>query len=372
MSHDGDAGVHPVDALFSGVIGQPRAVTQLKAAARHPVHAYLLFGPPGSGRAAAARGLAAALLCAENGCGNCPECRRALSGLHPDVVEYARTGATLTVEDAGVIRRQALMKPVEGDRQILVVRDIQSAVRSAPALLKTIEEPPPGTIFVLLADDLPAEMATIVSRCVLIRFDAVPEQVVARWLVEQGVDPDLSATVAAASGGRLDRARLMSEDPGFAHRQRLWRSVAQRLDGTGTAVCELASELLAATEEGLAPLRARHAQELAALVEQSEAAGQRGVAGRKQIDDRMKREERRWRTDDLRFGLTALAEEYRDRLLGAVAMPQPGAMPVGAPERRRMARHLDAIHAASAALDRNVNELLLLDGLLVELSDLDQ
>ena len=76
----------PVAALFEGVVGQPTAVAQLRASARRPVHAYLLHGPPGSGKRAAARGFAAALLCPQGGCGTCSTCRRALAGTHPDLV----------------------------------------------------------------------------------------------------------------------------------------------------------------------------------------------------------------------------------------------------------------------------------------------
>jgi DNA polymerase-3 subunit delta' len=88
---------HPVTAspsplLFEAVVGQERAVSRLVDASRRPVHAYLLHGPPGSGKRAAARGLAAALLCGDGGCGTCNSCRRALAGTHPDLVTIERTG----------------------------------------------------------------------------------------------------------------------------------------------------------------------------------------------------------------------------------------------------------------------------------------
>src|SRR5580692_12308873 len=99
--------VIPVAELFEEVVGQPRAVTQLMAAARRPVHAYLLHGPPGSGKRAAARGLAAALLCPDGGCGVCNVCRRALAGTHPDLVEVERTGASISVGDAQTVVTRA-------------------------------------------------------------------------------------------------------------------------------------------------------------------------------------------------------------------------------------------------------------------------
>ena len=80
----------PAATLFDEVVGQPAAVAQLMAASRRPVHAYLLHGPPGSGKRPAARALAAALLCPDGGCGHCNTCRRALAGTHPDLVVVER------------------------------------------------------------------------------------------------------------------------------------------------------------------------------------------------------------------------------------------------------------------------------------------
>ena len=361
-------GALPAPELFEGVVGQPRAVAQLMAAARRPVHAYLLHGPPGSGKRAAARGLAAALLCPSGGCGRCNSCRRALAGSHPDLVTVERSGATLDVDEARVITMRAQRRPLESARQILMVNDIHLAGRAAPALLKTIEEPPASTVFVLVADDLPSSVATIVSRCVQIPFDAISPTVMTAWLVDPVVDLALAESVAAASGGRLDRARLLVNDAGFAARQQKWRSVPARLDGTGAAAATVAFELLASADDALAPLREQHTQEIAALVEQAEANGSKGVPGRKQMEDRHKREERRWRTDDLRFGLATLAEVYRDRLVGTVGAADGPGSPGSATERRRAAREVDAITEASTALGRNANESLLMDALMVELS----
>ena len=115
-------------------------------------------------------------------------------------------------------------------------------------------------------------------------------------------------------------------------------------------------------------MRERHAQELATLEEQAEAMGARGVPGRKGVEDRHKREERRWRTDDLRMGLALLAEAYRDRLVATVEGDVLAGLPGVDADRRGAAAHVDAVGRASAALSRNVREGLLLEALMVELS----
>ncbi len=361
---------HPTPApeLFEEVVGQPMAVAQLMAAARRPVHAYLLHGPPGSGKRAAARGLAAALLCPLGGCGRCNTCRRALNGTHPDLVVAERAGASIDIDEARTIVARAQRRPLESARQVLMVTDVHLADRAAPALLKTVEEPPPSTVFVLVADALPSSLATIVSRCVRVPFDPVPHPAMVGWLVARGADADHAEAVASASGGRLDRARLLVSDEGFVARQDQWRSVPFRLDGTGAAAAAVASDLLGSADEALAPLRAQHRAELAALAEQAEITGARGITGRRQVEEAHKREERRWRTDDLRFGLATLAGVYRDRLIDATGPDGRAGSAGNAAEGRRTARQVDAIGDASVALGRNANESLLLDALMVELS----
>ena len=356
----------PVESLFADVIGQESAVEALRAAARRPVHAYLFCGPPGTGRRPAARAFAAALLCPRGGCGECDTCRRALAGTHPDLVVVERTGPAVGVDEARRLVGLSQHRPFESTRQVLVVGDVHLAIRSAPALLKTLEEPPSSTVFVLIADDVPPELVTVASRCVTIEFKPIGEDDVARWLVDRGTPPGEAAEVAADCGGDLERARLLAEDPGHAARVALWRSVPDRLDGTGAAAATLARELLAAGEAGLAPLRAQQAAEIERLTEEAKTMGERGLPRRREITDRHHREERQLRTWELRAGLGVLARAYRDRLVDAlrVAGSPGGQLTEAAPYERAAAM----VSETTATLERNPNERLLLEALFVRLS----
>jgi DNA polymerase-3 subunit delta' len=344
-----------VTILYDDVVGQERAVAHLRAAAPAPVHAYLFVGPPGAGKGAAARSFAAALLCPDGGCGACAACRRARAGTHPDVVVVERVGPFITVEQADEIIRLAHRSPVEGTRKVLVLVDFHLVRETAPKLLKTIEEPPASTVFVVLAEDVPAELVTIASRCVRIDFAGLAPAQLADALVGEGVEPALAADVAEAAGGRLDRARLLASDPGFAERRAAWQAVPGRLDGTGAAAAVVARELLDLLDAAaVAPLEARHAEEVVALEERVERYGERG-AGRKELLERHKRERKRLSDDELRFGLSTLEAHYRRALAAARD-------PAGCLEA------LDALHQAQAAVTRNPNKALLLQALLVRLT----
>jgi DNA polymerase III subunit delta' len=364
----------PAAALFDGVVGQERAVAVLRAATRNPVHAYLFVGQPGSGPRAAARGFAAALLCPYGGCGACDACRRALGGTHQDLVTLERTGAAIDVDDARRLGTLALRRPLEAARQVLVVGDVHLAERAAPALLKTLEEPPATTVFVLLADDVPPDLATVASRCVEISFPPVRTETIAAWLAERGTDPTRARLVAEGSGGNVERARLLAEDPGFADRLSLWRSIPSRLDGHGAVAGALAREVLTTTDRALAPLRAEHEEELAALEADAKAMGERGLPGRKDVLDRQHREERRWRTEELRTGLGVLARAYRDRLVDSVAPSAATATEQMRPFRPDEAKGDEVAVAlvsdAAVALRRNAQETLLLEALFVRLGRL--
>src|SRR5947209_2766109 len=260
--------------LFADVVGQDRAVAELRAAAVKPVHAYLLVGPPGTGKRAAARSFAAALLCPNGGDGTCDTCRRVLGGLHPDVIVKERQGARITVEDAREITRVAARSPVEAARKVIVLADFHLAADVAPALLKTIEEPPASTIFVILAELVPPELITIASRCVTVEFGPVAPELVVEVLLQEGVDEDTARQAASGSGGRLDRARLLASDPGFGERRAAWAAVPDRLDGTGAAVATVVDELEGMLDAAVEPLRARHAEERAQLEERAKVAGE--------------------------------------------------------------------------------------------------
>jgi DNA polymerase-3 subunit delta' len=358
--------------LYADVVGQEQAVSALHAAAGHPVHAYLLIGPEGTGRMAAARSFAASLLCPErglhpDGSADCETCARVLAETHPDVTVIEREGPAITIDMARKITQLAARSPVEGDRKVMVLLDFHLVREAGPALLKTIEEPPASTIFVILAEYVPPELVTIASRCVRVDFAPLPSALVAATLRAEGVPDDQADLLASAAGGRLDRARLLASDPEFAVRAEAWRSLPSRLDSPGSAVAGLADELVGLLDSSVAPLRGRHDAEVATLDARNAAftevvgrsgGGRAARSGAKELEERHRRELRRQRTDELRAGLATLAAVYRDRLAA------------GGPLAASALLAIRLIQDLNANLAYNPSEAIQLQALLARLSRL--
>ena len=306
------------------VVGQPGAVRRLAAAVGEPVHAYLLVGPPGSGKQALAHAFAAALLSAgaPDEAARERHVRLALAGQHPDLRLVEPEGNTFRKSDAERVVRSATLAPVEGTRKVIIADGCEDMEDEAAGyLLKTVEEPPASTVFVLLTTEIVPELVTIASRCVRVELFALPAEVVADRLVAEGVDRDRAVAAAAAAAGDLDRARTLATDDRLALRHQAWRDVPRRLDGTGHRAATLVAELQSMIGEALGPLQERQAAEVAALDEQIEQYGLRG-SGRKDLETRHKREVRRFRTAELRLGLATLAAVYRDALVDAGPPPR--------------------------------------------------
>ncbi|MEJ7719415.1 MAG: hypothetical protein WKF58_02765 [Ilumatobacteraceae bacterium] len=158
------------------------------------MHAYALVGPSGSTKDVAARAFAAEVLVAAT-----PErdaertMRLASAGEHPDIHEFHRVGPGISAEQARDVVVQSSIAPVEGERKVLILNEFHLVRPEAAAiLLKSIEEPPASTIFLICADFVPPELVTIASRCVRIAFGAVDDDLVVELLVAEGNDPAMA------------------------------------------------------------------------------------------------------------------------------------------------------------------------------------
>lgn len=244
---------------WHSIRGHDRVVDDLRKTLAHGrfPHAFLFVGPEGVGKKAFALRLAQALLCervpetALDPCGVCPGCQQVLAGSHPDVLQVARPEEKHDLP-IKVIRDLCLdlgLKPMHGSRRVAIVDDADDLNdEAANAFLKTLEEPPPGSVLILVGTTAEVQLDTIVSRCRVVRFDPVPEPELAAVLIEQGVaaNPVEAERLARLGEGSVSRAIGLA-DPEL---ERFRRGMIDALaDPRGFDGPPMASRLLAYIKE---------------------------------------------------------------------------------------------------------------------------
>jgi len=222
-------------SIWSNLVGQDLAITSLQAAVADArklergepgpamTHAWLITGPPGSGRSSAATKFAAALVCPEDGCGRCNVCRLAPVGGHPDVEVVVPEGSEILIDIVERLRHIAAQAPTQSPWRVIVVEDADRLTdKSGSQLLKNIEEPTAHTVWVLCAPSVADVLPTIASRTRHISLRTPSTANVAELLVASyGVDPSLASLAARASQGHIGRARaLATDDDARIRRQR--------------------------------------------------------------------------------------------------------------------------------------------------------
>ncbi|MFK0221615.1 DNA polymerase III subunit delta' [Streptomyces vinaceus] len=398
--------------VWDDLVGQERVQAQLAAAARDAdalvtaveagtappaaskmTHAWLFTGPPGSGRATAARAFAAALQCTspdralggEPGCGFCDGCHTTLVGTHADV-EVVRTDLlSIGVKETRDLVRRAQLSPAVGRWQVIVLEDADRLTEGAGnVLLKAVEEPAPRTVWLLCAPSLEDVLPTIRSRCRHLTLRTPPVSAVADVLVRRdGIEPAVAAAAARATQGHIDRARRLATDESARTRRAAVLKLPLRIDDVGQCL-KAAQELVDAAGEDAKQVAeevdTKETEDLRAALGAGAGTGgrmPRGTAGvMKELEDRQKRRRTRTQRDTLDLALTDLTGFYRDVL----ALQLGSSLAIANEEIRgdlervarasgpeRTLRRIEAIIACREALDRNVAPLLAVEAMTMSL-----
>lgn len=387
--------------VFGELVGQDHAVAALRAAAADApaaraglpsqamTHAWLITGPPGSGRSTAALAFAAALVCPDGGCGHCAECVAVRHSAHADVEHIVPESVTYSVAETRELVRRSAMSPSRAPWHVFVLEDADRLnAESANTLLKSIEEPTPGTVWILCAPSTEDVLPTIRSRCRhLMLATPTTAEVAAALTAALGVDPAMAAFAARAAQGHIGRARALATDESARLRRQDVLRIPSQLRDLGACLA-LAAELVATVTDDASsicdPLEAREMHALrAAYGEGAEGRGigtveRRAKGAVKALEDRQKRRRRRVVRDQLDRAIVDLVAFYRDVLvlqLGAASDLVNGEM---RPQLERIAaestaeetlRRVDALERTRHLLEANVAPLLAFESLTVALRD---
>ncbi|MEZ0357178.1 DNA polymerase III subunit delta' [Mycobacterium sp. ENV421] len=393
-----------MSGVFTRLVGQSAVEAELVGAARaargdsaHDVaatgtmtHAWLITGPPGSGRSVAAQCFAAALQCTAEGtpgCGECRACTTTMAGTHGDVRRIIPEGLSIGVHEMRAIVQIASRRPSTGRWQIVVVEDADRLTEGAAnALLKVVEEPPPSTVFLLCAPSVdPEDIAiTLRSRCRHVALVTPPAGAIAQVLIDRdGLSAEEAHWAASISGGHVGRARRLATDPDARDRRSRALSLA-RDAATPSRAYAAAEELVATAEAEAKALNVGRDEAEADELRTALGAGGtgkgtagtlRGSAGAiKDLERRQKSRQTRASRDALDRALIDLATYFRDALVvangaGSVAPNHPDmaervAALAAHASPERLLRCIEAVLECREALAINVKPKFAVDAMV--------
>jgi DNA polymerase-3 subunit delta' len=243
---------------WSQLIGHRPQIDYFKrvVAQNRLAHAYLFIGPPGVGKRRFALELAKALLCesarpqgAVEACDRCDSCLLVDAGTHPDLFQVARPEEKneMPIAVMSELCRNFSFKSARGHGKIGIIDDADDFnEESANCFLKTLEEPPPNSLFILISTSLDRQLATIKSRCQLVRFAPLSDEYVRQLLQKQGIDDSaMLARLVRLSGGSPGRALELADESLWQFHGQLLQALAKpKLD-----VVELGATFVKFAEE---------------------------------------------------------------------------------------------------------------------------
>lgn len=375
------------EPIWSELLGQPEAISQLRQAVSNKdaglQHAWLLTGPPGSGRSNAAAAFAAALLCEKAGCGQCKSCRMVSSGSHPDVSVLATEKVIISIEEIRQLVASSHFGGSVGKYQIMIIEDAdRMSERSSNVLLKALEEPPAGTIWLLCAPSEADMLPTIRSRVRRVALKQPSTQTVADLLVTRdGIERSLALQVAAEAQGHIGMAlRLATSADARARRKETLLSSMQ-IDSIPKAMATAERWLELAKKDAEAITIERDGQERADLlatlgVPEGGTVPPGLRADIKQLEEAQKRRATRSLRDGIDRILVDLMSLYRDVLTSQLSAGvelvnqdlknQLDELASSTTSTNTIAK-LEAMALARVRIGANVRDLMVLESLAIQL-----
>jgi len=244
---------------FGEIIGQQKALETLRAALAHGRlhHAYLFLGPEGVGKRTIGLALAQALHCnemADDSCGHCTNCLRIQSGNHPDVrlIEPVAGKKEISIQQIRSIEKELSFRAFSGKKIVIIDPATLMNLSAQNALLKTLEEPPPDSLLILVASNAGGLLPTVRSRCLRIPFGPLPRELIAGYLAAKQTMTQADAQlVAAMSMGSLGAALDLDREELVEQRRNWIETMCSLTPGNYQTVLNAAEALSGSREESL-------------------------------------------------------------------------------------------------------------------------
>ena len=336
-------------------------------------HAYLFVGAPGSGKLDAAWALAQSLLCENDGCGACDACVRVARHTHPDVHVYEPESATgYLIAQVRDLLEDVALSPIRAPRKVYIIdRAEQLRANTANALLKTLEEPPAHTVFILLGTSTDVMLPTIVSRCQCVPFRMLStEESTTAVAHATGLAPARCRMAVAVAGSPSRAIEFLKS----AERQEARRQMLRAVDALPRAdeadILLAAKDLMGAIRAPLADVKSTQQ----AVLEQNADYLSRGAL--KQLEDRNKRELSARERSGIMEALASVRVLLRDVLMNLEGASDGIVDEDAADIVARLASvtttagalgALDAVSAAEKRIARNITPQLTIEVMLFDI-----
>ncbi len=312
---------HVIEILQKAVLATRTEDVQATAETNNQMtHAWVFTGPPGSGRSNAAIAFAQGLICPNNSCGACNECKSAANGSHPDVEIIRTEGLSIKIDEVRELLTRVAWAPSMGGWRVVVMEDADRLTESAAnALLKAIEEPGNRTVWLLCAPTLRDVLPTIRSRCRHLQLVTPSNAAVAQVLqTRDGISPNMADFAARVSQGHIGRARYLAKNESVRNTRTTIMKLPLTLTGISSAFAAAQTLVDLATDQATSAAETRNEKEIDDLsLAYGKGATGRGMAtgGSKAIKD-LEKEQKTRQTRMIRDGLDAalldIATFYRD------------------------------------------------------------